>query len=401
MVDDELAKAVGSRVLHHRTLARKSRPVIAGLAGISISYLDYIEHGRKLPALPDLLAIAEALEVEPGELLQARPAKPLQRAAVLETGDLHRAVTMPTMSEPMEVAELSRHVRTLWKTWQTSPNRYTELTAALPGIIEATTATVRGDASGRQRQANAVAADLYGLLRTVAKRVGLPDLSLLAVDRAITAAEQADDPVRLAGAHWNLAQVHLADRRPAEAEDAAMTALDALRAAVGPERDDVTAMSGALLLIAAIAAIAAVRKRKPWVGREQLRQAAPLADRVGDSNICWTAFGPANLAMYSVAIEVETGEAAEGLRLASKVDSGRVPSIERRVAFLLDSAKGFTQRRDFSQAMTLLETAHAEAPEDITFRPAAHALVRMVLQRGRRDVSRKAAHLAGTAGLAL
>jgi hypothetical protein len=43
--------------------------------------------------------------------------------------------------------------------------------------------------------------------------------------------------------------------------------------------------------------------------------------------------------MYAVTVEIEAGEVAEGLRLAEQIDHRRSPSIERRVAFLLDQAK--------------------------------------------------------------
>jgi hypothetical protein len=62
-----------------------------------------------------------------------------------------------------------------------------------------------------RRQVQCCAVDLYGLLRTVAKRVGRLDLSLLVADRAIRAAQAADDPHRLVAARWNLAHVLLAN----------------------------------------------------------------------------------------------------------------------------------------------------------------------------------------------
>jgi len=113
----------------------------------------------------------------------------------------------------------------------------------------------------------------------------------------------------------------------------------------------------------------------------------------------WTAFGPTNVAMYAVSIEFESGEAVEGLRLAERVDHDRSPSIERRVAFLVDQAKGYEQRRDFASALTLLNTAEREAPEDMQYRPAAHAVVRTVVQRGSRHVAAEASQLALRIGL--
>ncbi|MGH3516209.1 MAG: hypothetical protein ACRDQ7_02075 [Haloechinothrix sp.] len=105
--------------------------------------------------------------------------------------------------------------------------------------------------------------------------------------------------------------------------------------------------------------------------------------------------------MYAVSIEVATGEAVEGLRLAEQVEHDRSPSIERRVAFLLDQAKGYQQRRDYASALLLLQTAEAEAPEDMRYRPAAHQILRAVTERGRRSVAQQAVRLACRAGLPL
>jgi hypothetical protein len=98
--------------------------------------------------------------------------------------------------------------------------------------------------------------------------------------------------------------------------------------------------------------------------------------------------------MYHVALAVETGQAAEGLRLAEQVAHDRSPSIERRVAFLLDQAKGYQQRRDFASALVILQTAAREAPEDMAHRPSAHASLKSIVHSGRRSVAAEAARLA-------
>jgi hypothetical protein len=124
-----------------------------------------------------------------------------------------------------------------------------------------------------------------------------------------------------------------------------------------------------------------------------------LVERTGERNASWTAFGPTNVAMYAVSVEVEAGEAAEALRLAEQVDHDRSPSIERRVAFLIDQVKGYTQRRDYASALVLLQRVGREAPEDMAHRPAAHQLLRTVIHRGRRGVATEAAQLADRLGL--
>jgi transcriptional regulator with XRE-family HTH domain len=399
-VNDQLAKVVGDRVRFYRTAARLAKTVVAGLAGITPDYLYQIERGQKLPTIAVLAQLAQVLRVEPGDLLSSAPAIRRRSASNVTADAIYQAMTTPAplSVEPPPLPDLKRDVQSAWHVWQSSPHRYSELTTDLPDLIAAANAAVRGSDGAALRQAHAIAADLYGLLRTVTKRVGRVDLSLLAADRATRAAEAADNPVRLAGARWNLTQVLLADGRAEGAEAVAMQAVDDLRELVRRNHPDAVALTGALLLIAAVAA---VRAGQAWTGRDRLCQAAPLAQRIGERNTCWTAFGPTNVAMYAVSIEVESGEAVEGLRLAATIDHDRSPSIERRVAFLLDQAKGYGQRRDFASAMTLLTTAEYEAPEDVRFRPAAHKLLRTVIERGKRSVSREALQLAGQIGLPL
>ncbi|SFW74730.1 Helix-turn-helix domain-containing protein [Amycolatopsis australiensis] len=382
----------------YRTAAHQTKTVVAGLTGITPDYLYQIERGQKLPTIAVLAQLADVLSVKPGDLLDGQLATRPSRANSITADAIYRAMTTPQRqaASPAAVPELKTQVQAAWHAWQTSPHRYSELTTDLPELIAATEATIREAAGRQQRQAQAVAADLYGLLRTVTKRVGRVDLSLLAADRAQRAAEQADDPVRLAGARWNLTQVLLADGRAEEAEAVALSALADLRPLLQADHREAVALSGALLLIAAVAA---VRNGDAWMGRDRLRQAAPLAERTGDCNTCWTAFGPTNVAMYAVTVEVESGEAVEGLRLAAQVDHERSPSIERRVAFLLDQAKGYVQRRDFATTLALLGTAEQDAPEDVRFRPAAHALLRTVIERGRRTESAGAVRLAADIGL--
>lgn len=130
-----------------------------------------------------------------------------------------------------------------------------------------------------------------------------------------------------------------------------------------------------------------------------MRSVEPLARRTGERNTLWTAFGPTNVEMLAVSVAVESGDAAEAPRLAERVDHERSPSIERRVALLLDQAKGYGQRRDFAGALMAVAAAERLAPEDVRHRPAAHAVLHQLVQRDRRTVAGEAAGLAARVGV--
>ncbi|SDH93713.1 Helix-turn-helix domain-containing protein [Actinokineospora alba] len=397
-MNDPLARAIGERARLQRIASRRTKTVVAGLAGITPEYLYQIERGQKLPTVAVLTQLATALGVSVGELVEGQPARAPARAKSAAGDALYRALTSPPIDEhaPPALPQLSRDIAAAWTTWQTSPRRYTQVAAVLPRLIADTEQGLRQSGSDTARASQRCAADLYGLVRTVAKRVGRSDVSLLAADRAVRAAEAADDPLRLASAHWNLTQVLLADGQAEGAEDVALRAAGSLESVVRQGNADAVALYGSLLLIGAVAA---VRRGDAWTARARLDQAAPLADQTGEHNIYWTAFGPTNVAMFAVSVEVESGEAVEGLRMARQVAHDRSPSIERRVAFLLDQAKGYQLRRDYNSALRLLGDAEREAPEDLRHRPAAHAILRTVVQRGGRTVAGEAAGLALRIGL--
>lgn len=402
-VDERLAGTIGARVRLHRVAARQTKVVVAGLAGISADYLHQIERGLKLPTITVLMQLAEVLGVSVDEL--ARPSTTdVERVVRLPAGDtLYRALTTPTATgDPVAEVDLLRHdVTAAWRIWQTSPTRYSQLDALLPELIACAEQALRehrnGDEPAARRASHRCAADLYGLVRSVAKRIGRVDLALLAADRAVRAGEDADDPLRLAVSRWNLAQVLLADGKPDGAESVALDAAEALRSQMTADLDAM-ALRGALVLVAAIAA---VRHGDAWLARERVRIADALATRTGERNTLWTVFGPTNVAMHAVSVEVEAGASADGLRLAEQVRHDLSPSIERRVAFLLDQAKGHTQRRDLGSALVLLSAAEREAPQDVQHRPAARALLHTLVQRGRHPVASEAARLAARAGVAL
>ena len=64
MLDDLNGKRTGERIQILRERKGLSRPVLAGLVGMSASWLKGIEQGRRLPPrLPVLVKLAEALAV--------------------------------------------------------------------------------------------------------------------------------------------------------------------------------------------------------------------------------------------------------------------------------------------------------------------------------------------------
>jgi transcriptional regulator with XRE-family HTH domain len=395
---------IGERIRFYREAQRKTQAVVAGLAGITDDYLSQIERGLKTPTIALLHRIARILDVSTSALLGEPPP---------ESDDLgspgiptiHRALLGygPPRADPghTDLGDLRGRVDAAWTSWQTAPTRYSSTGPLLPDLIldvEQATRQFDGvDELQERRESFRLAADLYFLLRTFCKRIGRLDLSLLVADRATRAAEAADDPLRMAAAKWNLGHVLLAANHPEGAEDVAATAAEELQPGL-PEADPrFTALYGALQLVAAMAA---VRNGDAWTARDRLRQKArPAAERAGEGNVCWTVFGPTNVGLHEVSLEVEAGEAAEALRLADRVDASQSPSIERRATFLLELARCYEQRREDPAVLLHLLSAERQAPEDMRYNLLARDLVRGLVKRARPSYAAEARGLAGRIGL--
>jgi transcriptional regulator with XRE-family HTH domain len=396
-MDDQADIPIGERIRFHRQARKKTQTVVAGLAGVTEDYLSQIERGLKTPSTTLLHRLARILAVPTSALFGESPAADATPGHPM-SGAIHSALTLAGRDAPNiapDLPELRNRVEAAWQIWQTSPQRYSEAAPLLPSLITDVQDAVRAlrastDAAGR-REASRIAADLYFLLRTFTKRIGRTDLSLLVADRGLRAAEDADDPLRIAAATWNTGQVLLATNEADVAEEVTIKAAKWL----APELQhdlDAAALIGALWLVAAVAT---ARNGDAWTARDRLRDhARPVAARTGEGNVFWTVFGPTNTALHAVSVEMETGEAAEALRLADDVDVSRCPSVERRATFALEVARCYDLRHEDPGVLLHLLTAEHEAPEDLRHNVLARDLVRGLLRRARPSLAPKVRELA-------
>lgn len=392
---------IGDRIRHYRGGRRQD--AVAGLVGISPDYLSQIERGLKVPSLPILYALAQELGVPTAALLSEQPPAEEESADTAEAA-VGRALLGygPALSTaPLPSDQLRYRVEVAWQSWQTTGDRFTKAADTLPGLVTDVEHALRAARAGtdpaERRAVLRAAADLYCLLRSYLRRTGRVDLATLAADRAMRAAEDADDPLRIAAAQWNLGHVLLAAGQPAEAEELALRAAEQIATARMPEVER-GAMWGALQLVAVVGA---ARRRQWWEARERLtRHVAPAARAVPDeSNIGWTVFGPTNMALHALSIEMEAGETSEALNTADAIDTSGLPSLEREFTFGLGVAACHSQRRDDAAALLALLGLEVIAPEDLARTPLARQLVLTVIRRGRAMHARQAEQLGVRIGL--
>ena len=390
---------IGERVRFYRK--GRSQAVVAGLAEITENYLSQIERGLKTPTVGVLQRLAGVLGV-PVSVLLGEPASASESAIHPAAPAIQAALMSYEREEadPVSVDELRARVKSAWQTWQATALRFSGIAPLLPELItdvQQAQIVARGNAP-EYRELQRVAVDLYFLLRTVCKRIGRPDLALLVADRAMTAAAEADDPLRTLGAEWNLGQILLSQGEAEAALDRTVRTAQELEPRLTDLPTEYTALCGALWLNAATAAS---RLRDAWKARDLIRERAePLSRRVPDSsNILWTVFGPTNVALHAVGVEMEAGETAEAMRIAEEIDVSGSPSMERRTTFYLQLATCYDQRRDDMGVLVHLQGAQETGPEDLRFNSVSRELVRGLLKRSRSSIAPQARRLAADIGM--
>ncbi|MET9077023.1 helix-turn-helix transcriptional regulator [Streptomyces sp. NPDC004232] len=394
---------IGRQVRHYRRKnGNRSQAAIAGLCGITERYLSLIENGKKTPS-PDVLArLARELGVPVSALLSDEP--PPESGVCLSTAPgIARALMGykgARAGAAVTPAELRDRVEEAWRIWQTSEERFSEVEQVLPQLIAdvecAHSACRTGEEPGTRREVLRTSADLYGLLRSYCRRTGRLDLALMVADRARRAAEDADDPIRLAAAHWNFGHCLLSQEGGAgEAAEIAEAAVQQLQDV--PDSDEKAAMQGALELVCVVAD---AQSRRWWHARQRLEeQATPLAQRAGEANIQWTVFGPTNIHLHALSIEMLAGESAEGLRLADEVDISRLPSRERQFTFTLELARCYDLRRDDAAVLVHLLDLEKLSPQDMVRSKLATDMVLGLLDRVRPTYRRQVLGLAERLGV--
>ena len=376
---------IGERLRFYRQAKGKTQAVVAGLAGVTEDYLSQIERGLKTPTLPLVHRFSKILGVRVSELLGESATEHDERVHPVGYAVQRALMSYAGTADEPDLENLRGRVNAAWSTWQGSPHRYTEVSEVLPDLIIDVQAAQRGlarsSSADEQREAQRISADLFFLLRTFTKRIGRTDLSLLVADRGVLAADAADDPVRMAAAKWNLGHILLAQGETDGAEEVAMTAIEDLHHDTSDDDVDAVGMAGALWLVSAVAA---VRNNDPWTARDRLREKAlPAAQVTGDTNVMWTVFGPTNVGLHAVSVEMEMGEAGEALRLADDIDISRSPSLERKTTFALEVARCYEQKRDDPGVFLHLVNAETSGPEDMRYNTLARDLVHGLLKRAR------------------
>jgi transcriptional regulator with XRE-family HTH domain len=411
--DDLAGRRTGERIQILRERKGLTRPVLAGLVGMSASWLKGIERGTRLPPrLPLLVKLAEALAVGDVAVLAGTdmdlggasvPVGSFARIPHDAVPAIRDAVRDPLLVIPAgaavpDVAALAAQAADGWLIWHQSAEHRTDVGRVLPRLITDARIAARTAQGAEKRAASAVLADVYALVQHEVVWASETELTWTAADRAMSAAQDADQPLALAGAAWTLGMVQRSAGDTDGALDLATGAAALLEPRLEDGTDELRAMYGALQLHAATTAARAGRDGDAW---RHWDAAEAAARRIGGYYHPWTMFGTANVKLHAVSISADLSRSGEAHGHAERVDPDEIPSRERRGRLGVEIARAYHQRRDYPAALHWLETAYATSHDSVQYSPTARQMTADTVDHGGPLISRRARSLAGSIGLPL
>jgi hypothetical protein len=264
--------------------------------------------------------------------------------------------------------------------------------AALPALVR--TAQLLEDEPGADRQGWAVSARVHHLASTTLSKIGEADLAWIAAERAMHAAEQADDPLVLASAARAGTHAFLATGRFDDAVDLGATAAAWLQSRMDERDPAALSLFGMLYLRTAIAV---ARRQDRATTMELLAQARWAAERLGeDANHWQTGFGPTNVELHRLAAALELGDVLYVVEQAPGVDTAHMPA-ERTAAHLIDTGRALSLVARDADAVETLLAAERVAPQLVRHNPDVRETVKTLYRRNPASGGRRSSPLLGLA----
>lgn len=396
----------GERIRLQREKKGLTRPVLAALVGRGPDWLKKIERGeRELRSYTLLVRLATALGVDDLAVLTGGDSAPVpaeSRPMLGYVGEVRDAVRGPLFgaspdAAPASVDELRGQVAAAWTLWHRSRFQRTELGGLLPTLLRDAQALPRSLEGAERRKAYAVLADVYHLAQQALAYACEPELYWTITDRGRLAAQDADDPLSLAGATWayanGLREGGYGDEAIRVVEDAASALYHRLEGG----SDDLRGMYGALRLHAAITYARDGKEGDAWHSWDE---ADRVASRLpGGYAHAWTVFGRGNVDFHALSVSVDLRTPGAALQRAADIDLEVVPSVERRSRILIELARAQEQRKDHAGAVHYMNRAVEASPETVRYTPSARSLTAELTRKATGPLKADAVALASAVGI--
>jgi transcriptional regulator with XRE-family HTH domain len=378
MTSPEYQVALGRKLADARRRRGLSQPELARMIDRSVAWVSQVERGvRRIDRMSVLEILADTLGIPLAELAAESPVV----AAVNEEQPgaaglrlvLSGAWSLRAMLNGHDVPLIDEVRGKVDRAWAlTHEARYADLADLLGDLVPELESGARAVAAGERPGMFELLASVYQACSAALAEPDEPEASWIAADRGMAAAERAGNPLLVAAGAFRLVIVFLGARYYAQAAEVTRTAADALWHIADGGTPEAMSMWGALTLQRAVTAAHLGDAQAAYGFLDRARQ---VADQVGPGrNDYNTEFGPANVALYEIAVAVELGDAGRALRVASAIDTSGL-SPERQARMLIDVARAHAQRRQVDSAVAALAQAEELTPEQVH----AHALVRQVV----------------------
>ena len=381
---------VGERVAFYRRRRGLTQAVLAGLVGRSEDWLSKVERGEREIRRVDVLAdMAKALRVSLGDLL-GQPVLtedssqgddvPAVRDALMSPRRLSRVLFATSADHPpVDLAAVGRAVEGAWTDYQ--GGRLGRTVAALPGLIETAQHledTAVDAAPDYARGAWSASARTHHLAATTLSKLGEADLSWIAAERAMQAADRADDPLVLASAARAGTHALLEMGRFDDAVKLGETAASWLRQHLDQRDPAALSLYGMLHLRTAVAA---ARRQDRATATALIGVAARAADQLGyDGNHWQTGFGPTNVELHRLSTALDLGDVAMVVEHGPAVRAENMP-VERRVSHQIDVARALHLTARDDDALAMLLEAERAAPSLVRHNPKVRETVKTMTRR--------------------
>ncbi|MFN2497368.1 MAG: helix-turn-helix domain-containing protein [Pseudonocardiaceae bacterium] len=377
----EVARTVGWRLWQLRDDRRKSLRVVAELAGMSTTTLWRIEQGKRaLASQAEVVALAKALQISPGELTRLPVPAPANGETDSAIHAIHLAVVAAGRNRPggqvLPVTALRARVTTTVAA-HCRADRGGEVGAALPGLIRDLHTSI---AAGRDvgelldlavlLHANAT----VGWLRVAGAAIELREQ---AAELAFRVAEARDTPEARALAVWGGLYVLV----KAGAVDLARDELDSV--SVPTRTPEGMQLAGTLALCRSY--LAAVDSQ-PGDMDAPLEYAVELAQRTGEINAYGLGFGPQEVGQWRVRAVLETGDHERAVRIAEDLRPETHLLRARQAAYWVTYGQGLARLPGrHEDAVRAFRRAELISPHHVLRDPITRDVIAELLRRTRRD----------------
>jgi transcriptional regulator with XRE-family HTH domain len=360
---------------------------LAGLVGRSQGWLSRIESGKlRLDSLADVEALAEQLQVHPGDIT-GRPHR-VPGSPTPEVDALVPAIRVALLDavpdiRPQPVALLADRVRTasaaMWR-----DGDMVQLAASLPGLIGSVRlAAANGGTEEDHRRGLQLAAVTASVAAPMLKHLGFTDLASVATQLCGTAAAELDDPLWLAYADVRLSHALIPAGAPDRALVIAQRAVDRIEPYVGagPDRARMYGFANA------VAAVWAARAGRADAADDHLRAADDVAGRLPDGDFWDLWFGPQNALLHRTQVAAALGETGRVTEVAAGVVEEQVPGVVQRSYLHTYVGQGLIAARRADEAVRELRIAEDLAPLRFRARDIVPPLVMSLLGQPMRPAS--------------